>query len=112
MESAEDEEDLPCTVGGGVEEAGSRHFESVFERGLAAGFLLAEVVEGACVVVWVAAHVGDSDGEAIAHADYAELGDGVLFEEFGDEGAGVAEGEEVAGGPEVFFLHGDGEVED
>ncbi|KFY29185.1 hypothetical protein V493_02501 [Pseudogymnoascus sp. VKM F-4281 (FW-2241)] len=55
---------------------------------------------------------GDGHGEPVAHAQDAELGDGVLLEEFGDEGGGVAEGEEVACWAEVFFEHGGGEVED
>lgn len=64
------------------------------------------------MVVGVSAHVRNAHSKAIAHADDAELRDRVLFEELGDEVAGVADGEEVAGGSEVFLLHCDGEVED
>ena len=79
---------------------------------MAFGVLGAEGLEGADVVGGVAAHVCDADGETVAHADDAELGDGVLFEELGDEILGVAEGEQVAGGEEVFLGHGGGEVDD
>lgn len=60
---------------------------------MAFGILGAEGLEGTDVVVGVAAHVANADGEAVAHADDAELGDGVLLEELGDEFLGVAKGE-------------------
>ena len=55
---------------------------------------------------------GNGFGESVAHAQDSELGNGVLLEELGDEGCGVAEGEEVARWAEVFLGHGEGEVED
>lgn len=61
---------------------------------------------------WGAGEGGDGLGEPVAHAQDPELGNGVLLEELGDEGCGVAEGEEVARWAEVFFGHGEGEVED
>lgn len=79
---------------------------------MAFGVLGAEGLEGADVVVGVAAHVADANGEAVAHADDAELGDGVLLEELGDEFLGVAEGQQVAGWEEIFLGHGGGEVDD
>jgi len=47
---------------------------------------------------WVAGKWGDVDGEPVPCADDGDLGDGILFEEFGYEIGCVAEGEEVAGG--------------
>ena len=44
----------------------------------------------------IAAHITDSDGDSISHADYTELGNRVLFEIFGDELGGVPNGEEVS----------------
>lgn len=79
---------------------------------MAFGVLGAEGLEGTDVVVRVAAHVTNADCEAVAHADDAELGDGVLLEELGDEFLGVAEGEQVTGGEEVFLGHGGGKVND
>lgn len=141
QERAEDEEDFARAVGGGVagrswhwglvmgavrgggryrgwggggcvQESGARHVECVLQAGVAFGVLGTEGLEGTDVVVGVAAHVADADGEAVAHADDAELGDGVLLEELGDEFLGVAKGEQVAGGQEVFLQHGGGEVDD
>ena len=86
-----------------MEERGAGHVEGVLEGGVALGGGGAEGGEGGDVRGGVAGDVGDADGEAVAHPDYAELGDGVLFEEFGDEFGGVAEGKEVAGWAEVFF---------
>ena len=60
----------------------------------------------------VAADVGDALRQAVTHADYAELGDGVLLEEFAHEGCGVTEGEEVAGRTHVGFIHRDRAVND
>jgi hypothetical protein len=60
----------------------------------------------------VSAHIAHSNGDAVAHADDSELRDGVLLEEFRDEFAGVADGEEVASRSKVFLGHGEGEVED
>lgn len=98
--------------GGCVQESGARHVECVLQAGVAFGVLGAEGLEGTDVVVGVAAHVADADGEAVAHTDDAELRDGVLLEELGDEFLGVAKGEQVAGGQEVFLQHGGGEVDD
>lgn len=119
VEGAEDEEDLTRAVAWGVEQGGSGHFESVFERGVAFGF-----EAGAAVLSWtdfanggqvrggVAGHVADGDSDAIVHTDDAKLGDGVLLEEFIDEGGDVLERENVAGGTVVFVVHGYGHVED
>lgn len=112
VEGAEDDEDLARAVGRGVEEARARHLQRILQARMAARVLLAELVQRGPVLVRVAGHGGDAHGEPIAHADDAELGDGVLLEEFRDEVAGVAEREEVAARSEVFFQHRDGEVED
>ena len=64
------------------------------------------------MIIGISAHVGNANREAIAHTDYTELGDWVLFEEFRDEAGGVTDREKVASGPEVLFLHCDGKVED
>lgn len=45
------------------------------------------------MVIGVSAHVGNANSEAIPHTDYAELGDGILFEEFGHEVASVTDHE-------------------
>ena len=98
VQRAEDEEDFAGAVGRGVEEGCTSHFESVFEGRVAFGFLLAHARHRGNVVGGVAGHVADPEGYAIAHADDAELRDGVLLEELVDEGCGVDEGEEKAGG--------------
>ena len=95
-----------------VQESGAGHVERVLQAGVAFGVLGAEGLERADVVVGIAAHVADADGKAVAHADDAELGDGVLLEELGDEVLGVTEGEQIAGGEEVFLRHGGGEIDD
>lgn len=59
----------------------------------------------------VAREVGDSSCKTVAHTNQAELGDGVLLEELGDEACRIAESEEVACWPKVFFGHGEGEIE-
>lgn len=64
------------------------------------------------MVIGISTDVGNANREAIAHADYAQLGDGILFEEFGDEVAGITDREKVARGSEVLLLHCDGKVED
>lgn len=88
---------------GGVQQSGAGHVEGVLEAGVAFGVLGAEGLERADVVGGVAAHVGDADGEAVAHADEAQLRDGVLLEEFADEVLGVAQGELVARREEVLL---------
>ena len=98
VQRAEDEEDFTGAVGGRVEEGCTGHFESVFEGRVAFGLLLAHARHRGNVVGGVAGHVADPEGYAIAHADDAELRDGVLLEELVDEGCGVDEGEEKAGG--------------
>ena len=112
VQGAEDEQDLARAVGGGVEERGAGHFEGVLERRIAFWLLRPDLLQGGDVLGGVAGHVADADGDAVAHADYAHLGDGVLLEEFEDEFSGVADREEVAGWPEVFFGHGGGHVND
>lgn len=112
VEGPKDEEDFSCSVAGRVEEACSSHFERVFETRLSARFLLSEFLERRDVIIGVSAHVGNANREAIAHTDYTELRDWVLFKEFRDEAAGVTDGEMVASGPEVLLLHCDGKVED
>lgn len=111
-QGAVDDEHLAGAVGGGVEERGAGHLEGVLEGRVALGVLRPEELELLDVLRGVAAHVADADGDAVAHADDAELRDGVLLEVFGDEFAGVAEREEVSCGTEVFLDHGEGEVED
>ena len=112
VERAEDEEDFAGAVRGRVEEGCTGHFEGVFEGGVALGFLLAHVGDGGDVVGRVAGHVADAEGDAVAHADDAELGDRVLLEELVDECGGVDEGEEITSGSEIFFVHGEGHVDD
>lgn len=111
-EGAEHNQRFSCAVARGMEERRPRHVEGVFEAGVPFWVLRPKGQDGADVVGGVAAHVADADGQAVTHADHAELGDGVLFEELGYEFGGVAEGEQVAGGAEVFFRHGEGEVQD
>lgn len=71
-----------------------------------------ETRDGFDVGVRVAGDVGDAFGEAVVHGEDAELGDGVLLEVFTDEVDGVTEGEDEAGGAEVFLCHRGREVED
>jgi hypothetical protein len=61
---------------------------------------------------WISTHIRNAHCDTAAHTNDAKLGDGVLLEVFGDEFGGVADGEEVAGGSEVFLGHGEGEVKD
>jgi len=91
----EDQHFAGC-VGGRVVKGGAGHVEGVLEGGLPFGVLGAEGLDSGYVVIWIAGEGGDGEGEAVARADYAELGNGVLFEEFDYEGCGVAECEEVA----------------
>ena len=111
-EGAKEEEDLAGAVGGGVEEGCARHFKGVLQARVSLWLLLSEGLKFADVVGWVAGHVAHADSETIPHADDAELGDGVLLEELGDEFLAVAEGEEITGGTEVLFSHGGRKVDD
>ena len=95
-----------------MEESSARHFKGILQAGVALWFLLSKGLQFSYVIGWVAGHIADADGEAIAHADYSELGDGVLLEEFGNEFLAVAESEEVACWAEVLFSHGRREVDD
>ncbi len=119
VQSAEDEEDLSRAVGRGVKERGTGHLEGVFERRVAFGFIFWRSVLGwtdfryiSKMCGWVAGHVTDGDGDAVVHADDAELGDGVLLKELVDEGGDVLQGNNEAIGPHVLLSHGDRHVED
>lgn len=109
---SKDEKDFPGTVRRSVKEGCAGHIERVLQRGMAFGLLFPEGLESAHVVVGVTAHIADTDGETVAHADDAELGDRVLLKVFGYELSCIAEGEEVAGWAEIFLDHGGGKVED
>ena len=63
------------------------------------------------MVCWITTHIRDPLGETVAHADYAELRDGVLLEELADKFLSVAKGKNVAGRPHVGFEHGDRAVD-
>ena len=109
-ERPEEEEELAGAVGRGVEKSAARHVKGILQARVSLRLLVSEGLKFSNVVVWVARHVAHTDGETIAHADDAELGDGVLFEELGDKLLTVAEGEEIACRTEVFLGHGGGEV--
>ena len=64
------------------------------------------------MVVGVSGHVTDAHRNAITHAYYAELGYRVLFEVLVNECRGVNEGQEVSSRPEIFLIHGKGDIED
>lgn len=64
------------------------------------------------MVTRIAADVADAECEAVAHAEHAELRDGVLLEEFRYEFLGVADREEIAARAHVFFGHCGAEVDD
>ena len=64
------------------------------------------------MIARIATHVADSHRDPVAHADDAELGDGVLFEKLRDKLPHISESERVAGGPKIFLRHGGREVDD
>lgn len=100
------QKDFSGCVCGRVEECGAAHVQGVLQTGLSLGLLFPYGLQAGNMVGGVAACVRDTLSEAVAHADYAQLGYGVLLEEFKYEGLGVAEGKEVAGRPHVGFEHG------
>ena len=99
-------------MGRGVEESRASHVEGVLQAGASLWFLISEGLKFANVIVWVARHITNSDGETITHADDTELGDGILLEKLGDKFLAEAQSKEVACWAEIFFRHGGGEVDD
>ena len=112
QQGAEDDDDLARAVRGRVEERGARHLERVLQRRVALWVRGRLRGQSGDVVRRVARQVAEADGQAVAHAEHAELRDGVLLEEFGDKVLSVAEGEKVAAGAHVLFGHGGAEVDD
>lgn len=64
------------------------------------------------MVVRISADIRDANSETVTHAYDAELGYRVLFKEFGDKLASVANREEVASRTEVFLDHSRRQVKD
>jgi len=112
QQGAVNNKNLARAVGRRVEERRAAHLQRVLEARVPLRLLLAELLEPLEVLAGVPADVADAHRDAVAHADDAQLRDGVLLKVLGDEFRGVAEREEVARGTEVLLRHGEGEVED
>ena len=98
--------------GEGILENTKAHLEGVLQTGVAQGFLLLQVhAKLVNVVVGVAAHVADADGEAVTDGDDGHLADGVLLKVLAHEVDGVAESDVISVRQQVFVGHGEAHVE-
>lgn len=94
-----------------VQESSASHLKGILETGLPLWVLLPHALEGGDMIVWVPAHVADSDREPIPHTNYSQLGDGILLKVLCHELRGVSYSKQVPCGAKVFLHHCCGKVD-